>query len=265
MKNIFSTHRLHSITSANVQYYPEPFTHPKRNMQEHDFIYLLHGEWVLGQNGQSYPLERDSVLILFAGNTHYGVLPCAENTKTMYFHVSKEIGDVFSKEDPANCGVETLINASGNPNIRNLFENVVNAKLSGEQRKADLYFELLICELIDMPNRFTRIDLAQDIKNLIHANPEKSFTNAELAQALNVSVKTAETKFKKAFGKSIHQYVLEFKIKEAMSYFDKFSEISVKEVAYSLGFYDEYHFSKQFFRHTGISPNNYKKKLQSKE
>lgn len=265
MKNIFSAEHLHTITSANVQYYTEPFVHPKRNMGEHDFIYLLHGEWVLGQNGQSYKLERDSLLILFAGNTHYGVLPCMGNTKTMYFHVSKEMGDTFTSEDTAVHGVETLINASNNPNIKSLFENVVNAKLSGEQRKADLYFELLICELINMPNHFTRMDLAQDIKNIIHANPEKSFTNANLAQILNVSVKTAETKFKKAFGKSIHQYILEFKIKEAMSYFDKFSEISVKEVAYSLGFYDEYHFSKQFFKHTGISPNNYKKRVQAKD
>ena len=57
---------------------------------------------------------------------------------------------------------------------------------------------------------------------------------------MNVSVKTAESKFKAAFGKTIHQYMLDFKIQEAMSYFDRFDEISVKEVAYNLGFCDEY-------------------------
>lgn len=259
MKNIFSTETIHPVTSANVQCYAEPFIHPKRNMNEHDFIYLLRGQWVLGQNGKTYRLEKDTLLILFAGNVHYGVLPCTENTKTMFFHVSMEAGDVLS-DNSDKCGIATLTNAANNSNIKKLFENVVNAKLSGEQRKADLYFELLLCELRNIPNYFSKIDLAQDIKNIIHANPEKSFTNAELAEMMNISLKTAETKFKKAYGQSIHQYALEFKIKEAMSYFDKFSEITVKEVACSLGFYDEYHFSKQFFKHTGVSPSNYKKK-----
>ena len=75
----------------------------------------------------------------------------------------------------------------------------------------------------------------------------------------NVSVKTAETKFKSVQGKTIHQYMLDFKIKEAISYFDIFPEISIKEIAYNLGLYHEYHFSKQFKKIIGISPSNYKK------
>ena len=93
---------------------------------------------------------------------------------------------------------------------------------------------------------------------MIHNYPERFFKNKELADMMNVSVKTAETKFKEAFGKTIHQYMLDFKIKEAMSYFDRFEKISVKEVAYNLGFCDEYHFSKQFLKCTGCSPRTYK-------
>ena len=103
------------------------------------------------------------------------------------------------------------------------------------------------------------IDVAQKIQSMIHDYPERFFGNEELARMMNLSVRTAETKFKAAFGKTIHQYQLEFKIKEAMSYFDRFENISVKEVAYNLGFCDEYHFSKQFSKHTGMSPTEYKK------
>ena len=53
--------------------------------------------------------------------------------------------------------------------------------------------------------------------------------------------------------------MLEYKIKEAISYFDMFPEMSIKETAYNLGFYDEYHFSKQFKRIVGVSPHKYKK------
>ena len=103
------------------------------------------------------------------------------------------------------------------------------------------------------------LKVAQKIQSIIHEYPERFFGNQELADMMNVSVKTAESKFKAAFGKTIHQYMLDFKIQAAMSYFDRFDEISVKEVAYNLGFCDEYHFSKQFLKHTGTSPSNYKK------
>ena len=244
---------------GNKSFYTVPFVHPKRRMQVHDFIYLLHGEWALGQNEQTYELKEDSLLILFAGNTHYGVTSCRAETKTMYFHVSCEDGDLFEENgSPLPC-IDTHINASNNKNIKKLFADVVNAKLSGEQRKANLYFELLLCELTSQKMCLKEIEVAQKIQSMIHGYPEHFFGNEELARIMNVSVKTAETKFKAAFGKTIHHYILEFKIKEAMSYFDRFEEISVKEVAYNLGFCDEYHFSKQFAKHVGMSPSKYKK------
>ena len=259
MKNVFSSKNMHTVTDANINFYTAPFVHPKRNMHEHDFIYLLGGEWSLGQNDTIYDLKEDSLLILFAGNTHYGVTPCKAETKTMYFHVSCEDGDLFGEPDTALPCIETLIDAEGNKNVKKLFSEVVNAKLSGEQRKADLYFELLICELTSQKMCFKGNNVPKKIQNAIHSYPERFFSNTELADMMNVSVKTAETKFKATFGKTIHQYMLDFKISEAMSYFDRFEEISVKEVAYNLGFCDEYHFSKQFLKHTGMSPSKYKK------
>ena len=259
MKNVFSNQNIHTVTDANINFYTAPFVHPKRKMGEHDFIYLLHGEWEIGQNGKSYRLEEDSLLILFAGNTHYGVTPCHAGTKTMYFHVSFEDGDLFGESDPSQPCIDTLIDASHNKNIKKLFSDIVNAKLSGEQRKANLCFELLICELTAQKKCLRETELAQKIRSVIHGYPERFFGNEELARMMNVSIKTAENKFKKAFGKTIHQYILEFKIREAMDYFDRYEEISVKEVAYNLGFCDEYHFSKQFRKYTGMSPSEYRK------
>jgi AraC-like DNA-binding protein len=177
----------------------------------------------------------------------------------MYFHVSCEDGDLFGDSDSSLSCVDTHINVADNKNVKKLFAEVVNAKLSGEQRKANLYFELLLCELTSQKTCLREITIAQKIKNVIHNYPERFFSNEELARMINFSVKTAETKFKATFGQTIHQYMLEFKIQEAINFFDRFEDISVKEVAYNLGFCDEYHFSKQFSKHVGISPREYKK------
>lgn len=258
MRLEFTTEKLHTVTEANINFYANEFMHPKRTMHEHDFIYMLQGEWKFGQNDEVFEVKKDNLLILTADNLHFGITPCTPATKTMYFHVSSEDGDMFSDTDVHS--IDSLTDATSNPNIKRLFTHTVNAKLSGNQRKANLYFELLLCELINHKNYTADTELAVKLQNIIHSNPERFFSNSKLADMLNVSVKTAETKFKQRFGVSIHQYMLNFKIEEAIAYFNMYPDLSIKQVAHNLGFYDEYHFSKQFKTITGISPTQHKKK-----
>ena len=68
-------------------------------MTDYDFIYLLEGEWNIGQEGVEYPLQEDSMLILRGGVEHYGVSLCSAGTRTMYFHIameSEETEDAFA-------------------------------------------------------------------------------------------------------------------------------------------------------------------------
>lgn len=256
MKNYFSTSARHNITEANINFYATPFVHPARKMSDYDFIYMLSGKWKIGQNDEIFEMREDTLLILTANNHHFGVTPCEANTKTMYFHVS--CPDCGSED--CIC-TESLVDASYNKNIKITFQNLVNAKLSGNHRKADIYFDLLLCELAENNLYTDDAGVASKIKSIIHSHPEKFFSNQELASQAKVSVKTAENKFRTAFSTSIHKYMLTYKIDEAISLFKNFPHMSIKEIAYNLGFYDEYHFSKQFKKLMGISPTEYKKNL----
>ena len=126
INSLFNTLARRTIVEANINYYSVPFVHPKRKMKYHDFIYLLDGEWKIGQNGVDFPLEKDSLLILSANNTHYGVTPCTKGTKTMYFHLSCEAGDGLSSdtksEDNSTAVCDVLIDASQNRNIKKYLE-----------------------------------------------------------------------------------------------------------------------------------------------
>ncbi len=245
-----------TITEANINYYATPFVHPERTMAEHDFIYMLEGEWKIGQNEDVYELKKDDLLILCGKNRHYGVSPCGKDTKTMYFHLSSAEEDVLCDK-----GLDTLIDSSHNKNIKRIFRDIVQAKLEENEKKAGILVDLLLCELDENKDLTEDSALGEKIKCIIHQNPEKFFSNGELADKLGVSVKTAENKFKALFGITIHQYILQFKAEQAVSYFKNFPEMQIKEVAYNLGFYDEYHFSKQFKKIMGVSPLIYKKDI----
>ncbi len=263
MKTCFTLTTRRTVTEANINYYAQPFIHPARTMLEHDFIYLLDGEWKIKQNNEVYFLKKDTLLLLSAKNRHRGVTPCTAGTKTMYFHVAWAPGD-FSGEDVKDpqlnqTGVAAFWHTALNQNIKKVFYEIVNAKLLGQSKKAAILFELLLCELLESPCGAPLNRTAEHIKDLIHQNPERFFSNTELARQTGVSLKSAETKFKAQFGVTI-QYMLQFKMNQAILLFKNFPEVPMKEIAYNLGFYDEYHFSKQFKKQTGLSPSAYKKR-----
>ncbi len=264
MISIFSGQIRHRVTEANFNFYALPFTHPLRKMQEHDFIYMLSGEWEIGQNNEKYLLQKDRLLILNGGETHYGISPCSKGAKTMYFHASCEPGDEvcqrIEKKDGTSFYLDSFIDASVNPQIKKYFQDVVNAKLAEQQKKTDLLLELLLIELSEYRACAEEKTIAFQIKNIIHSNPEKNFKNRDLAERVNVSVKTAENKFHSQIGMTIHQYSIRFKMEQAILTLKNYPEMSMKEIAYNLGFYDEYHFSRQFKKLTGLSPTDFKLK-----
>ena len=97
------------------------------------------------------------------------------------------------------------------------------------------------------------------LKKTIDLGNNKNYTNKEIAGTLGISVKTAENSFKEKYNITIHQYLLKRKIEEAKFYLANFPEMKVGEIALNLGFYDEFHLSRQFKKSAGVSPTDYRK------
>lgn len=259
MKHFFDVSRRHRITAANKNQYIIPANHPNRIMREHDLVYMIEGTWKIGQDGECYELRRDDVLILEAGRAHYGVEACAAGTKTLFIHAWALETDRKQTEDPnAALCLESRIPAKANPAVRRCFERVVFAQSCGDEQMASVYFDALLYELRECIRLTSSHTSADQIRQLILSS-DRILTNTEIAGQLQISLKTAEQTFKKAFGISIHQYQMKTKIESVKFYLTNFPEMKLSEIAANLGFYDEFHFSKQFRNSTGISPGKYRK------
>ena len=71
MINFFDLSRKHTIIDVNRNKYVIPTLHPNRKMSMHDFIYMLDGEWKIGQDGEEYHVKKGDVLI---ARRHCGIM-----------------------------------------------------------------------------------------------------------------------------------------------------------------------------------------------
>jgi AraC-like DNA-binding protein len=100
-----------------------------------------------------------------------------------------------------------------------------------------------------------------EIVQMIHAEPEKITSIDILAKKMGYTVPYFCSQFKKAFGVSPQQYIIQLKIekaKEMMLYTNE----DITEIAFKLGFHSIHYFSRCFKKTTGMPPRTYREKSQ---
>ena len=270
MKSVFyfSADRKILVASQNIFLTPQP--HPTRMLKEHVISYVIKGGWKLKIDGEIISAKSDSVFIQPANITHEGIQNCTAGTQTMYIQFTSVDEDTFvhgetSESAPRSICINTLTDASCTPEIKRLFIKVISEHKNKNSAKALSYLNVLLCELSESaaPDR-SKHALGSSIKGLL-IDPASDLTNKEIASRLNVGVRTVETTFKELYGVTIHQYRLAQKIKQAKFYLEYYPQMKTADIALNLGFYDEFHFSRQFKKIVGVSPIEYKKTSISQE
>lgn len=263
MYNTFKLTQDRRISLANYCYFEKPTQHPTRKLNEHDFIYFLDGEWIIGQNGQSFHVQAGDVLILGANQNHYGISPCTPKTKTIFFHASSLPTDKFStlpiKTDKDEFLILTQVNCLQNPNVKELFKKIIRAHLDKMSSVATAYFNTLIFELCELSFISSETQLASKIKGFIISSANVMVKNGDVAKKINVCKKKAEKVFKECYGQTIHEFLIKFKIEQAKQLLLHSPDLKLYEIAFNLGFYDQYHLCRVFKNQTGVSPTQFKK------
>lgn len=98
----------------------------------------------------------------------------------------------------------------------------------------------------------------------INANLHKKLRLTELAESYYLSYVQFSRRFKAAVGTTVQDYITEMRIKKAKALLAD-SDLTVKEIAVSCGFANEYYFSNFFRSHQSISPSEFRTLTRSTE
>ena len=165
---------------------------------------------------------------------------------------------------------------NGGSSIYSIIEHIRTEMLLAGLAQQDLliaYLKILLIRSIRIKFLKSTISLPMDhgtadasllrqLKEMIELHFRTKHSGGEYAELLNISIKTLGRIVKNHFRRTLTEIISERIVMEAKREL-KLTSKTVKEIAYDLGFNDEYHFSRYFKNKIKVSPQLYRNSLRN--
>lgn len=109
----------------------------------------------------------------------------------------------------------------------------------------------------NIENMIKRIKHFEPVLDYLEKNYSKKTSLNEMAAMVHLQPTYFSAAFKKVFGLSPVEFVISKKLEKAQDMLF-FKNLSIKEIAFKVGFNDEFYFSRIFKKYLGISPAKYR-------
>ena len=273
MRTYFDIEGNRKIFDAVDVTYHEAIIHPTReNVKFHDIVYMMDGFFDFKLEDSIHKAYPGDVFVLPAGSSYEGVSLCGKDTRTVYIHAEALESDILNcigedETDRVHVPVGTLIHTGDDAAVRELFYEIALVKCSDKPQKyamLNALFKSLLCLIYTCESKtlIKKSDIVNECIEIMRQNPRVFFKEAEMAEKLFVSDKTLRKAFEKRYNKSFYKFQLDYKLSQAVSVLASGSENKIYEISDSLGFNDEFHFSKLFKKKYGMPPSVYRKKFE---
>ncbi|MFA6568232.1 MAG: AraC family transcriptional regulator [Victivallales bacterium] len=222
-----------------------------------EFIYK--GRGFLELNGHSFSPGENSVYILHKHSNHRYWPDKNEPWEKLFFVIDGSLMEYLFR----TYGLDKTCFIPDCPQLKKYFDEMMQLRHGiGEiNRQAAIVFHRMLEEchtiLYGSPNQFTPPEILE-LKKFLDDNVERKVKLDRYCSGKHRSCAGMIRRFKKHFGTSPYDYLMQKRIEEARLML-RHSAFSVKEIASRLKFSDQYYFSNYFKRKTGMSPQKYRK------
>lgn len=259
------------VVEANYNTFVNPILHPNRVMQQHDFLYILDGDWEIALENEGdcevWPVRKGDLMILPAQFHHYGTRLCSPNSRNMYLHVESVPGDHAVRQtgdcvaDERFVRLPTVIHCGGHIEINQYFSEIIAVYWKDTMHKSNrlsCLFDLLLCEISEQEwaaaGDARCIVFVDEIAQFLQSNPEIFYSVSEIAHKFYVSEKTLNKRFKMVYNETFYAWQMSQKLDMVYQALQNNADITLKEIAVNFGFYDEFHLSRAFKKKFGVAP-----------
>lgn len=212
-------------------------------------------------------IENEFHRVDFQKNTAY-LIPinsdyyykCRSYIKKLYIHFSMEIipgQDLF--RDMNKCAAIPIDVSVIKVLLAKLQSNRMNDVIKGRNTLIEIIGSFFPSDIDSCLQSYVHIlSKYKDIFDYIDDNCSTRLKIADISYRFGISESTLSKNFRRDMGESIKGYVNR-KLVEKSKRELALTDITIKELSHKLSFYDEFHFSKFFHKHTGFSPSHYRK------
>jgi AraC-like DNA-binding protein len=233
------------------------------NQDFYSVCYCIEGSstYIDIETKKEYDIYPGCIVQRMPNTPHYTTLAPNSKWKEFYIQGSSELFEYLKKLNLV-C-TESVFYLGCDEAIHNKFiEYAVNYEKTELHRIYDIIPEFLkIIMYIHAQKLYnSKQSWADYISKIISENTNVGISMEEIALKCNMKYEALRKQFKSVFGYSIEKYRIQLRILEAKKMLAS-KDITIKEIAFKLGYYDSYAFSKQFKQIEGITPNAYRKSI----
>lgn len=165
-----------------------------------------------------------------------------------------------------NIPFDTVVSLGNINDLSSFIKNITYERYSTnpyQEESVMLYFKLLIIKLSEKMHTFSEEKVCVYYEDLtllrsqIYNMPDHNWTISDMADRLSISKSYFQHLYKLIFDTSAIDDVIQSRINYAR-YFLSNTTLSVKEIAAKCGYNNETFFMRQFKKHTGFTPSNYR-------
>ena len=263
-KQLFVTH---------IGYYPTAKYHYRERPEgcnENILIFCENGKGWIKHKGAVHSLVSNQVFIIPAHDAHSYGANNEDPWSIYWFHFCGEHVPLFANIIGKIIQVDELDNGRNVERLQLFEEMYQNLEMgySPENLEYVNYCLSYFMASLKYINQFREIkkvkvtDVVQKSILFMKDNLENKITLEDIAQHVSLSVSYFGAFFAKKTQYAPMIYYNQLKIQRACSYL-QFSDVKIKEIAFRLGYYDPFHFSKAFHQEMEISPKEYRKRYAS--
>ncbi|MDR8389542.1 AraC family transcriptional regulator [Aliifodinibius sp. S!AR15-10] len=262
---------------TDIGYYPYADHHYRKReegSEEYILIYCLEGHGWIELGTEHYELVPNSYFIIPRNTAHkYGARE--DDPWSIYWiHFAGSSATQFYKKykqsDSSNGNAPQVVQIPFEERRIKYFNGIISLLESGYSREIVEYVNISLWQLLasfvyneffsEIRHQSNETNIVDTAINYMKENLDRSISVDELAEHLNYSSSYLYSLFKEETGYSPIHYFNHLKIQKACQYLS-FTNMSIKEISYELGFNDPFYFSRLFKKLMELSPTEYREEL----